>query len=194
MVEVITMRTIQEKTVMHSYPGMVALVTVSYNGEDNIMAAGWHSYISYDPPIYGVAIGRERHTYQLVKEAGEFAINFLPAHYADFIQESGVYSGRDLNKFETGKMEFERGKETNAPILKEAYVAYECKTIDVNSYGDHDWFAADITTFYRDNESFNENGLPDFEKLSIPLYLGRSLYAIMDETTQIENHMIKGKK
>ncbi len=33
------------KTVMHSYPGMVALVTVAYKDEQNIMAAGWHSYI-----------------------------------------------------------------------------------------------------------------------------------------------------
>ncbi|WP_409253115.1 flavin reductase family protein [Bacillus sp. SCS-153A] len=188
------MRTFQEKTVMHSYPGMVALVTVSHVGEDNIMAAGWHSYISYKPPIYGVAIGRERHTYQLLKKAGEFAINFLPAHYAGFIQESGVYSGSDLNKLEAGMMEFERGRTTNAPILKEAYVAYECKTLDINSYGDHDWFTAEITTFYRDDKLFNENGLPDFEKLSIPLYLGRSLYAIMDEKVKIEDHMVKDKK
>jgi flavin reductase (DIM6/NTAB) family NADH-FMN oxidoreductase RutF len=192
--EVIVMRSIQEETVMHSYPGMVALVTVSYNGEDNIMAAGWHSYISYEPPIYGVAIGRERHTYHLVKDAGEFAINFLPAQHAGFIQESGVYSGMDINKFTTGDMKFERGKETNAPILNEAYVAYECKTIDVHSYGDHDWFTATITAFYRDDELFNEKGLPDFERLSIPLYLGRSQYAIMDKTIKIEDHVVKGKK
>ncbi|TYS15039.1 flavin reductase family protein [Rossellomorea vietnamensis] len=188
------MRIIQEKTVMHSYPGMVALVTVSHQGEDNIMAAGWHSYISYEPPIYGVAIGRERHTYGLVKAAGEFAINFVPARFAEFIQQSGVYSGSEENKFEIGKMEFERGKTTNAPILKEAYVAYECKTIDVNSYGDHDWFAADITTFYKDEELFDENGLPDFGKLAIPLYLGRSLYAVMDENTKVEDCTVKKKK
>ncbi|RIW32269.1 flavin reductase family protein [Bacillus salacetis] len=188
------MRTIQDKTVMHSYPGMVALVTVSHNGEDNIMAAGWHSYISYEPPIYGVAIGRERHTHHLVKQAGEFAINFLPAQYAGFIQESGVYSGLDINKLKHGGMGFERGRKTNAPILKDAYVAYECTTIDVNSYGDHDWFAAGITAFYRDDELFNEKGLPDFDKLSIPLYLGRSQYAIMDGSTEIEEHVVKEKK
>lgn len=188
------MRKIKDQTVMHSYPGMVALVTVSHQGEDNIMAAGWHSYISYSPPIYGVAIGRERHTYQLMKNAGTFAINFLPAQYADFIQETGVYSGKETNKFDLGKMEFERGVTTDAPILKEAYVAYECKTIDVNTYGDHDWFVADIKTFYRDDKFFNEKGLPDFKKLSIPLYLGRSLYAVMDDRNEIEDHEVKNKK
>ncbi|MCP3738311.1 flavin reductase family protein [Rossellomorea sp. BNER] len=180
------MRTKTNKTVMHSYPGMVALVTVSYDGQDNIMAAGWHSYISYEPPIYGVAIGRERHTYQLVKDAGSFAINFLPAQYSEFIQSTGVYSGADVNKFEQGKMTFDRGITTNAPILHEAYVAYECKTIDVNSYGDHDWFVGDIIHFYRDDEKFLANGLPDFEKISIPLYLGRSQYTIVNKTSEVK--------
>jgi flavin reductase (DIM6/NTAB) family NADH-FMN oxidoreductase RutF len=188
------MRKLQEKTVMHSYPGMVALVTVSHDGEDNIMAAGWHSYISYTPPIYGVAIGRERYTHRLVKSAGTFAINFLKAEDAKFIQEAGVYSGSDTNKLSLGQMEFERGIHTNAPILKDAYVAYECQTIDVNSYGDHDWFTADIKAFYRDDNLFNNNGLPDFDKLSIPLYLGRSLYAVMDNSTKVEDHEVKEKK
>lgn len=64
--------------IMHCYPGMVAIVTVSHNGEDNVMAAGWHSYISFTPPIYGVAIGPERHTYQLVKMKEPLRLTFYP--------------------------------------------------------------------------------------------------------------------
>ncbi|WP_221567404.1 flavin reductase family protein [Alkalihalobacillus sp. TS-13] len=179
-----------DKMVMHSYPGLVAIVTVSFEGEDNVMAAGWHSYISYDPPIYGVAIGRERHTYHLVKGAGSFAINFLPYEKAEFIQQSGTYSGSDTNKFELGGMAFDRGITTDTPILKDAYVAYECKTIEVNSYGDHDWFVADITQFYRDEALFNEKGIPDFEKLEIPLYLGRSRYLRADSNSLIKKFMV----
>ncbi|MBB6455416.1 flavin reductase (DIM6/NTAB) family NADH-FMN oxidoreductase RutF [Salirhabdus euzebyi] len=184
------MRKRTNNTVMHSYPGMVAIVTTSYNGEDNVMAAGWHSYISMDPPIYGVAIGRERHTYELVKNAGNFAVNFLPYEKAKFIQQTGVYSGKDTNKFEIGDMTFDRGEKIPAPILHDAYVAYECQTIDVNSYGDHDWFVGDIVTFYKDETKFQANGLPDFEKLAIPLYLGRSQYAKLDKNSKIDSYQI----
>jgi flavin reductase (DIM6/NTAB) family NADH-FMN oxidoreductase RutF len=177
-----------QSTVMHSYPGMVALVTVSSNGEENVMAAGWHTYISYDPPIYGVAIGRERHSYTLIKEAGKFAVNFLPFEKAGFIQHAGVHSGSDTNKFELGKMGFDRGASTNAPILHDAYVAYECEVIDRNTYGDHDFFVGNIVQFYRDNEKFLENGLPDFEKLSIPLYVGRSLYTKVGKDSAFVSH------
>ncbi|WP_349408917.1 flavin reductase family protein [Pseudalkalibacillus sp. SCS-8] len=184
------MRKPTDKMVMHSYPGMVAIVTVSYGGEDNVMAAGWHSYISYDPAIYGVAIGRERHTHKLVKKAGSFAINFLSYENAEFIQQCGTYSGSNTDKFELGNMSFDRGITTDAPILHDAYVAYECKTIDVNTYGDHDWFVADITKFYRDDTFFDEKGLPDFDILDIPLYLGRSRYLRADSSSVIKKFMV----
>jgi flavin reductase (DIM6/NTAB) family NADH-FMN oxidoreductase RutF len=180
------MRRSTDQTVMHSYPGMVALVTVTYNNESNIMAAGWHSYISYNPPIYGVAIGRERYTYQLLKNAGEFAINFLPFDLAETIQKAGVYSGKNTNKFEKLQLEYDSGSTISAPILKDAYVAYECKTIDVNTYGDHYWFVGEITKFYKDEDLFRVNGLPDWLSLSIPLYLGQSQYLRADQKSFIK--------
>jgi flavin reductase (DIM6/NTAB) family NADH-FMN oxidoreductase RutF len=179
------------QTVMHSYPGMVALVTVSHNDENNIMAAGWHTYISYDPPIYGVAIGRERHTYQLIKDAVKFAINFVPFENAAVIQQAGVYSGSRVNKFEKANICFEHGKATNSPILQDAYIAYECEVIDRNSYGDHDWFVGKIVQFYRDQDKFQENGLPNFDKLKIPLYLGRSQYTSVNKKSEVVSHIIE---
>jgi flavin reductase (DIM6/NTAB) family NADH-FMN oxidoreductase RutF len=178
------------RIVMHSYPGMVALVTVSHKGDENIMAAGWHTYISYDPPIYGVAIGRERHTYQLLMETGTFAINFLPLEKVKFIQQAGVYSGASINKFEKGSIGFDKGVVTNSPILHDAYIAYECEVIDRNTYGDHDWFVGNIVQFYRDHDKFLENGLPNFEKLSIPLYLGRSMYTSVEKNSKFVSHHV----
>ncbi|MGD7046048.1 flavin reductase family protein [Jeotgalibacillus proteolyticus] len=177
------MRKKVNKTVMHSYPGMVALVTVHANDCDNIMAAGWHSYISMDPPLYGVAIGRDRHTYQMLREAGTFAVQFVPFELAQLIQESGVYTGNEKDKLRG--IGFDRGETTDAPILHDAYVAYELTIIDRQTYGDHDWFVGEIKTFYKDEERFLANGLPDFQALSIPLYLGRSSYAKLDSGATI---------
>ncbi len=170
---------------MHSYPGMVAIVTATYDGVDNVMAAGWHSYISFDPPIYGVAVGQERFTYSLIKQSQQFAINFLPLEKAEFIQQAGVYTGKSTNKFHLGNMEFDRGITIDAPILRDSYIAYECQTIDVNTYGDHDWFVGEITQFYRDDQLFGNDGLPNDDQLNIPLYLGRSTYTTTADRQQI---------
>ncbi|WP_100374273.1 flavin reductase family protein [Bacillus sp. FJAT-45037] len=176
------MREKVNQTVMHSYPGMVALVTVTADGQSNVMAAGWHTYISYEPPMYGVAIGRERHSYPLLKEAGTFAINFLPFEKVEEIQKSGILTGARVDKLKN--LPYEAGEETGAPILKDAYVAYECKTVDIQTYGDHDLFVARLVGFYRDQEKFLDSGLPNLEKLNIPLYLGRSTYVKLDQSVE----------
>lgn len=178
------------KQLMHCYPGMVAIVTVSHKGEDNVMAAGWHSYLSYEPPIYGVAIGPERYTHHLVKESGKYAINFLPHEKANFIQQAGTYTGSSINKFKKGEMDFVYGLTTGTPILQDAYVVYECEVFDFRTYGDHDWFVGNIVQFHVDQEKFQGNGLPEFDQLSIPLYLGRSIYTNVNQNSQFVSHRI----
>ncbi|WP_078379647.1 flavin reductase family protein [Sutcliffiella halmapala] len=179
------MRTWVSNTVMHSYPGMVALVTTEWAGKQNIMAAGWHSYISYEPPIFGVAIAKERFSHQSIEQSGEFAINFVAEGYADYIQYAGTISGHKSDKLEQLNASYTKGKEIGAPILENAYIAYECKVIDQRTYGDHDWFVGEIVGFYKDEAVFQDNGLPNWEKLSIPLYLGRSQYMIANKEAKV---------
>ncbi|WNF36962.1 flavin reductase family protein [Bacillaceae bacterium IKA-2] len=172
------------KTVLHSYPGLIALVTAEWNGTKNIMSAGWHSYISYAPPIYGVAIAEERFTHHLVKNSGEFAIQFVPAEFAQYIEGSGKLTGGDGDKFEALKIPYKKGETINSPILTDAYVVYECKVKDIQKYGDHDWIVADITKFHKDETRFKD-GLPNWDNLELPLFIGKSQYLVANKDTKI---------
>lgn len=172
-------------TVLHSYPGLIAIVTAEWRGTKNIMAAGWHSFISYAPPIYGVAIGEERFTHQLIKDSGEFAISFVGADNAHFIEEVGKSTGRDGDKFERFHIPYQKAETIQAPILTDAYVVYECKVKDIRKYGDHDWVVADITKFHLDETCFR-NGLPNWNKLEIPLYIGQSKYMVGNKNAEIK--------
>jgi hypothetical protein len=40
--------------------------------------------------------------------------------------------------------------------------------------------------FYKDADRFQVNGLPDWNKLSIPLYLGRSEYLLADKNARFK--------
>jgi len=185
------MRTPTDRCVMHSYPGMVAIVTARYEGEQNVMAAGWHSWISIVPPIYGVAVAKERHTHRLMERSRVFGINFLPAEKSEWIQQVGVASGKTVPKFEAWEIGYEEGCTVDVPILRDAYIAYECRVIDIRSYGDHDWFVGTISQFYRDDDLFLENGLPKLARLHIPLYLGRSTYAVLDDRARLKKHYVE---
>lgn len=171
---------------MHSYPGMVAVVGVHTEKGVNFMSAGWHAYLSMDPPMYGVAIGRERYTYEEVKEAAKFSINFLPYEQATFIQYSGTFSGEHVDK---GSERSWYLTESSLPLLKDAYLAYECDLDQMIPTGDHDWVVGDIHTCHYKDGIFGDDGLPNFDQLNIPLYLGRSTYLKLDssvERTEIE--------
>lgn len=174
------------KTVLHCYPGLIALVTAKSGDKQNIMAAGWHSYISYDPPIYGIAVAKERFTHHLIQESQQFAINFVSAEYAHLIEIAGKKSGRDGDKFEKMFAKWKDGNVQSTPILENAYVAYECELIDTNTYGDHDWFVGKITNFHQDKDKFGEDRLPNFDKLQLPLFLGQSKYLIADNVTSMK--------
>jgi flavin reductase (DIM6/NTAB) family NADH-FMN oxidoreductase RutF len=171
---------------------MVAIVTARWQDRQGVMAAGWHSYISMEPPLYGIAVAKERYTHHLIQGAGSFGVQFLPAERSEWIQQVGVATGRDQDKYTVFGLDYEDGVTADLPILVEAYIAYECRVVDVQTYGDHDWFVGTITQFYRDDELFLDNGLPDFDRLEIPLYLGRSEYAVLDSGVQHKRHYIKG--
>jgi len=74
-----------------------------------------------------------------------------------------------------------KGAQTvNAPFLKDAYVVYECLIDKIVTTGDHEWVIGDIKACHVDEDLFQKDGLPNFEKLNIPLYLGRSTYVTLD--------------
>lgn len=76
----------------------------------------------------------------------------------------------------------------DVPVLLDAYLAYECKVVDIHTYGDHDWIVGEIQQTYRDDELFLDEGIPEFSKLHIPLYVGRSTYFVADDTLQKKVH------
>lgn len=179
-----------DELVLHCYPGLIALITAKSGDVQNVMTCGWHSYLSANPPIYGIAVGKERFTYDLIKNSGSFAVNFVPAEFIDYIEAAGKLTGADGDKLERIGMKWKEGETVTSPILEDAYVAYECKVIDIRPYGDHDWIVGNITKFHRDETKF-ENGLPNFKNVQLPLFLGQSNYLIADEETNVKKSEFK---
>ncbi len=163
------------------YPGTVAVVSVATKTERNVMSAGWHAALSFRPPLYGVAIGEERYTHRLVKEAGSFAVNFLPFEEAKTIAAVGsvsLHEGRD--KFERFMIATEAPLVTNAPVLKAAYLSYECELEAIWRTGDHDWFVGNIKAVHFEPECYDDRWLLDSARRSAAIYYGRAEYQALE--------------
>lgn len=162
------------------YPKLTVIVTASAGGSDNAMTAAWHSSISLKPPLYGVAIAPQRYTYRLIKESGEFGINFIPFDKASLATSVGSTSGEALDKFERLGIKKEKPIKTGAPLLADAYAAYECRLVDDRTYGDHLWVVGEIVAVHVLEEAFTAAKVLDLEKMRPLLYLGANLYVSTD--------------
>jgi len=165
------------------YPKVAVIVTASAQGRDDAMTAAWHSSISLKPPLYGVAVAPKRFTYQLMAESREFGINFIPLEIASLGAAIGGTSGQQMNKFERFNIKKEKTLKTTAPILKDAYAAYECKLVDTKSYGDHIWVVGEIVAVHLLEEAFTPAEALDLDKIRPLLYLGSDLYASVDKNS-----------
>ena len=165
------------------YPKVAVIITASARGKDSAMTAAWHSSICMKPPLYGVSISPKRFTYQLIIESREFGINFLPMEKAYLSAAIGGTSGQNIDKFETLNIEKEKPLKTGAPILKDAYAAYECKLVDNKPYGDHIWVVGEIVAVHFIEEAFSSEEILDLDKIKPLLYLGSDTYATTDKTS-----------
>ena len=160
----------------HHYPAVAAVVTARVGEKANGMAAAWHSCLSFEPPLYGVAISPKRFTHDLVLEAGEFGVNFLPFERAGIIAAVGGSTGRRVDKFEAFKIAEEKPGLTSAPLLAEAYAAYECKLVSHHSFGDHTWFVGEIVMVHLVGGTVTDEGMLDLSSVKPALYLGADRY------------------
>jgi flavin reductase (DIM6/NTAB) family NADH-FMN oxidoreductase RutF len=164
-------------------PKVAVIVTASTRGKDDAMTAAWHSSISLKPPLYGIAISPKRFTYQLITESREFGINFIPSEKASLAASIGGISGKQMDKFERFNIEKEKPLKTAAPILKDAYAAYECKLVDSKPYGDHIWMIGEIVAVHFLEEAFTPGEILNLDKIKPLLYLGSDFYASTDKNS-----------
>jgi flavin reductase (DIM6/NTAB) family NADH-FMN oxidoreductase RutF len=165
------------------YPKVAVIVTASAGGKDDAMTAAWHSSISFKPPLYGIAIAPKRFTYQLITESREFGINFIPSKKASLAAAVGGTSGQQMDKFERFNIKKEKPLKTTAPILKDAYAAYECKLVDSKPYGDHIWIVGEIVAVHFLEEAFTATEVLDLNKIKPLLYFGSDFYASTDKNS-----------
>lgn len=157
------------------YPGSVAVVTTRDQGKRNVMSAGWHTALSAEPPLYGVAVAPERYSHQLLVASGLFGVNFLPFDLAERIAGAGLLSGAEggdkLARLGLGWYEDQDGP----PLLSGAYLAYSCRVQQRIVTGDHDLFVGAVTHVHYDPAAF-DGRLKSRQHKPAVLYYGRSLY------------------
>jgi flavin reductase (DIM6/NTAB) family NADH-FMN oxidoreductase RutF len=162
------------------YPRAATIVTVNHNGRKNAMAVAWHCPVSFNPPLYGVAISPKRYTYHMIVESSQFGINFMPYDKVSSVAAVGGSSGSYTDKFTEFNLSEDSPIKLDVPILRDAYGAYECKVIESKVFGDHAWIIGEILASHTAGNLLKESGTLDLSVVKPALYLGGDTYCSTD--------------
>lgn len=141
------------------YPVPAILVSCrDKDGNDNVLTVAWAGTICSDPAMLSISVRKERYSYNMIKESGEFVVNLTTKALAEATDYCGVRSGRDEDKFAAVNLTKSEAEKINAPIILESPVNIECRVKQVLELGSHDMFIAEVVNVQVSDELLDEKG------------------------------------
>lgn len=134
------------------YPLPAVLVSCGSSPEEyNMLTIAWTGTVCTNPPMCYISVRKERHSYDIIRRTGEFAINLTTEDMARATDWCGVRSGRDNNKWEATGLTPMENEYISAPIIAESPLSICCKVRQVIELGSHDMFLADVVGILADS-------------------------------------------
>ena len=128
------------------YPVPAVMISCQRPGErPNIITVAWTGTICSDPAMVSISVRKERYSYDIIRETGEFVINLTTNDLTFATDYCGVKSGKDVDKFKEMNLTPSKSKTISAPGISESPVSLECKVKQVLELGSHDMFLAEVT-------------------------------------------------
>ena len=145
-------------------PCMVSCGTME---KSNIITVAWTGITNTVPPKTYISVRPSRHSYNIIKESGEFAVNLTSVELVKKADYCGVYTGAKVDKFAKCGLTKEEASEISCPIIAESPLSLECRVTDVIELGSHHMFLADIVAIDVDEALLDQKGKLCLEKANL---------------------------
>ena len=176
------------------YPLPAVMASCQRGGErPNIITIAWTGTICSDPAMVYISVRPERHSYDIIKESGEFVINLTTEELAKVTDTCGVKSGKDIDKFEEMHLTPMPSKYVSAPSIAESPVNIECRVTQIVPLGSHDMFIAEVLGVTADRDYLDEDGHFDLSA-SKPLVYSHGAYFSQGEKIGKFGYSVQKKK
>ena len=127
--------------VMRNVAASVTVVTATHESKHYGLTVSAFSSVSLDPPLVLVCIDKRSSSFDAIKGAGGFTVNFLAA---DAEETAMHFASKNDDKF-SATAHRSPSLDVAGPWLAEAAFAYfECEMIDTIDAGDHDVFVGRV--------------------------------------------------
>lgn len=181
------------------YPIPAVMVSCQRPGErPNIITVAWAGNICSSPAMLSISVRKERYSYDIIKETGEFVVNLTSKKLTFATDYCGVKSGRDVDKFKEMNLTPLESQKIKAPGIMECPVNIECKVQSVVELGSHDMFIAEVLSVTVDDKYMDDKGRFDLKKANLVAYshgeyftlgekIGKFGYSVAKKNTEKKN-------
>ena len=152
------------------YPIPVGMVSCGSMEKSNIITVAWTGIINTDPAMVYISVRPTRHSYQMIKDSGEFVINLTTKDLAYATDWCGVKTGSKVDKFKEMKLTKEKAQYVKCPMIKESPVSVECRVKEIKELGTHHMFIAEVLAINADEKYIDEKGAFDISKCNLIAY------------------------
>lgn len=153
------------------YPLPAVMVSCKREGEKpNIITVAWAGTICTNPAMVSISVRKERYSYDIIKESGEFVINLTTKELCKATDYCGVRSGRDVDKFKEMGLTAQESIHVKAPGIAESPVNIECRLVEVKELGSHDMFIAEVMGVTVDEKYLSETGKFELNSAELVAY------------------------
>jgi len=160
------------------YPLPAVMVSCGDMEKSNIITVAWTGIINTDPAMVYISVRPSRHSYNLIKESGEFIINLTTKDLAYATDWCGVKTGAKVDKFKEMKLTKEQAKFVKCPMIKESPVSVECKVKEIRELGSHHMFVGEVLAINADEKYIDEKGAFDIAKCDLIAYSNGNYYSL----------------
>ena len=163
---------------IYPLPAVVMVSVRDKKGNDNIITVAWAGTVCTNPPMVSISLRPERHSYQMIKESGEFVINLVTKDLVFATDYCGVKSGRDVDKFKEMKLKKEKAEKVAAPLIAQSPVNLECRVTECKELGSHHMFVAEIVSVHIDEKYMDEKGKFHLNETGLVTYSHGEYFAL----------------
>lgn len=147
-------------------------------GKDNIITVAWAGTVNTQPPMISISVRKERFSYELIKNKGEFVVNLVTKKLVRAVDYCGVKSGSKVDKFEELKLTKEKAQQVDVPLIAQSPVNIECVVRECLELGSHDMFIGNVVAVNVDDELLDDKGKLDLKKAGLICYSHGEYFAL----------------
>ncbi|WP_147819671.1 flavin reductase family protein [Salidesulfovibrio onnuriiensis] len=135
------------------------------DGNPNAMIAAWGGIVCSQPPSMGVALRKNRHTYEGILKHKAFTISVADEAHAAQADYLGIDSGKDVDKFAATGLTPVRSDAVDAPYVGEFPLIVECVLSQVIEVGVHMQVIGEVVDVKVDEDKLKQGKFPDIERI-----------------------------